>query len=309
LLLVNGINGASIAALTLNDVKDAVALTLGLVSIISTLLIIRNNLRNQRAPHTKRTKTRSPRRTGHRKGAALDVRKILFCAAVVLLASGCSAIPRAQKGGRIHSIASATNLISEAVQPENPSGPASQSQEWIEETLFTVPAGSVVRSDVRGANDELLAVGATDRPVNHRDAESAEVRSENPGVSFRISETMPVKRTVQKRSSATVGGSQKDEGRALGVRFQAMKPVQWTGIALCAASIAAFYFGWPTIGFLSLAVGAGMIVTAAVLPGHELLILGVGSAGVLIAAGLVVYAYRTGHLDGASNQPTVVPNR
>lgn len=48
LFLVNGINGASIAVLTLNDVKDVVAIALGVISIISTLLIIRENLRKSR---------------------------------------------------------------------------------------------------------------------------------------------------------------------------------------------------------------------------------------------------------------------
>jgi hypothetical protein len=47
LFLVNGINGASIAVLTMNDVKDAVAIVLGVISIISTLLIIRQNLRKK----------------------------------------------------------------------------------------------------------------------------------------------------------------------------------------------------------------------------------------------------------------------
>jgi hypothetical protein len=48
LFLVNGINGASIAVLTLNNVKDAVAIVLGMVSIISTVLIIRKNLRKEK---------------------------------------------------------------------------------------------------------------------------------------------------------------------------------------------------------------------------------------------------------------------
>jgi hypothetical protein len=47
LFLVNGINGASIAVLTLNDVKDVVAIALGVISIISTVLIIRQNLRKE----------------------------------------------------------------------------------------------------------------------------------------------------------------------------------------------------------------------------------------------------------------------
>jgi hypothetical protein len=118
-LLVNGINGTSIAVLTLNDVKDVVAITLGVVSIVSTLLIIRNNLR--RGPHTEHTKTQ--RKPGiHRRDAEAaevlaaratnknkwdadgtrpytakekerlgwDVRRILWAVAILLLFSGCT---------------------------------------------------------------------------------------------------------------------------------------------------------------------------------------------------------------------------
>lgn len=226
------------------------------------------------------------------------MRTFLCSIALILLVCGCSAIPKAQKGGRVRAEATATNLTAEAVQPENPAAPASQSQEWVEETSFVIPAGSMVSGEGQVAGGESIirgeGRGASGELLNAKVAKETE--GSGGGVSFLISEAMPVKRTVQKRSSATVGASQKDEGRALGVRFAAMKPVQWTGIALCAASIAGFYFGWPTIGFLCLAVGGGMIVTAAVLPGHELLILGVGSIGVVVAMGLVVYAYRTGHL-------------
>lgn len=47
LALLNLVNGSSIAVLTLNDVKDVVAVVLGVVSTISTLLIIRENLRKR----------------------------------------------------------------------------------------------------------------------------------------------------------------------------------------------------------------------------------------------------------------------
>ncbi len=40
-----GLNGPVFAYLTLADVKDLVAIVLGLASIASTLVIIRNNLR------------------------------------------------------------------------------------------------------------------------------------------------------------------------------------------------------------------------------------------------------------------------
>lgn len=46
-LKVNAINGGSIAFLTLTQVKDVVAILLGLVSIISTLIIIKQNVFKQ----------------------------------------------------------------------------------------------------------------------------------------------------------------------------------------------------------------------------------------------------------------------
>jgi hypothetical protein len=45
IILLNGINGSSIAVITLSDIKDGVAIVLGVVSIFSTVLIIRNNLK------------------------------------------------------------------------------------------------------------------------------------------------------------------------------------------------------------------------------------------------------------------------
>lgn len=41
------VNGLSIAAITLTDIKEAVAIVLGIVSIISTIVIIRRNLSNR----------------------------------------------------------------------------------------------------------------------------------------------------------------------------------------------------------------------------------------------------------------------
>lgn len=44
-ILVNAINGTTIAVITLDLVKDILAIILFVVSIISTLVIIRNNTR------------------------------------------------------------------------------------------------------------------------------------------------------------------------------------------------------------------------------------------------------------------------
>jgi hypothetical protein len=61
-LLVNAINGSSIAVLTLNDVKDVVAIVLGIVSILSTLLIIRDNLRKRREANDRGTESTEKKR-------------------------------------------------------------------------------------------------------------------------------------------------------------------------------------------------------------------------------------------------------
>jgi hypothetical protein len=42
---VNAINGCTIAIITLTDIKDIVAIALGVASLISTVIIIRNNTR------------------------------------------------------------------------------------------------------------------------------------------------------------------------------------------------------------------------------------------------------------------------
>ena len=44
------INGTCLGAITLGEVRDSIAIILGIVSIISTIIIIRNNLRKGRKP-------------------------------------------------------------------------------------------------------------------------------------------------------------------------------------------------------------------------------------------------------------------
>lgn len=214
----------------------------------------------------------------------------LFSIVMVIALTGCSLIPKAQKGGRAEVSVSETNMVAIAQQPENPSGPATQSQEWEDETFFTLPAGSVLgtgRQTVPMATPAAAAV-----PTATKTAPP----SSQPENVFTLSGPMPVRQISRRVSNASIGGAHKDEARSLAVRLQAMRPVQWTGIALCVGSIAAFYFGWATIGFLAIAVGGAMIVGAAILPGHETEILVIGGVGLAIAAVLVVYAWHHGKL-------------
>lgn len=88
LVLVNGINGASIAALTLNDVKDGVAVVLGVVTIISTLLIIRGNMRKQREAGADRRDTESAEKKVNKGGVAIIILLLLLG----LFGSGCATL-------------------------------------------------------------------------------------------------------------------------------------------------------------------------------------------------------------------------
>jgi hypothetical protein len=47
-LLINGVNGGAIVAITLGEVRDIVAILLGFVSIVSTILVIAMNFRKLR---------------------------------------------------------------------------------------------------------------------------------------------------------------------------------------------------------------------------------------------------------------------
>jgi hypothetical protein len=87
IFLLNSVNGASIAALTLNDVKDGVAVVLGIVSIVSTLLIIRGNLRKQKEAGNHRG-TESAEKNVSKGGVAI----IIILLLLGLFGAGCSTL-------------------------------------------------------------------------------------------------------------------------------------------------------------------------------------------------------------------------
>src|SRR5688572_15548001 len=90
-LLMNALNGAAVAALTLNEVKDGVAVVLGVVSIVSTLLIIRENLRKARksrveeAENQLTTKGTENTKSGTKEKLGFDVKRVLLAGAFLLV--------------------------------------------------------------------------------------------------------------------------------------------------------------------------------------------------------------------------------
>jgi hypothetical protein len=91
--LLNVINGSSIAVLTLNDVKDIVAITLGLVTIFSTLLIIRDNFRKRREKHrsdTEGTEARTTERAEKRAQFRPKLRLFAVLIGISVFGTGCA---------------------------------------------------------------------------------------------------------------------------------------------------------------------------------------------------------------------------
>lgn len=204
-------------------------------------------------------------------------KRIFILSYFIFVLCGCVGT-RPQKGGSAH-------LGSSAIaQSENPGSASRLDQHRNYERTFTIPQGSVIFLET----DSGIATNTPTRA---------------PAIASRVvlSQPMLVQEKEVTGAVAELGSAQKDEARSLGARFAAMRPVQWVGIALCVASIAAFYFGWPSLGLMAIAVGAGMILTAAVVPGHETLILSVGGIGLGILALVMGYAYHKGKLDANHN--------
>lgn len=192
---------------------------------------------------------------------------LIFSYFMIFLLCGCG-LP-AQKGGKFRSTGFGNAFSLQ--QGENPSTPSRVSQTRTYKRRSTIPPEIFA-----GIASDFGPTNRMARPVIVEEEESTGIATE-------------------------LGSAQKDEGRILSARYAAMKPLLFAGIALLLAAIAAFYFGWPSLGLLAIAVGGGMILTAAVVPGHEILILSVGGIGLVIVALVLVYAYHKGKLDANHN--------
>lgn len=203
----------------------------------------------------------------------------------VLVIAGCSMIPRPQKGGKVRSESNATNFISEATQPENPAGAASQSQEAVEETHFTLPTHS-----------KIIERTITPSTIAH-------VAPTTNEIEYIVSEPVPVTKTVQKRSQASVGGAQKDEGRVLGVKLNALKPIMFAGLAMFVAAGVLMYFSHWMAGGIAAAIGVAMLVLFVTLPQYGVWIMGVGLVLGVGAIALIFLAYHKGKDENKNGIP------
>lgn len=202
---------------------------------------------------------------------------LMLIGGFLVFASGCSSVPKPQKGGHIRSHVSDTNVWAEVSQPDNPAAPASQSQETVEETKLVLPPQSrVVEKTV------VAPKAAGEAPTTNI-------------VEFILSDSTPVTKTVQRRAQATVGAAQKDEGRTLGVKMDALRPVMLAGVLMLIAAGALFYFGHYLAGGISAAIGVAMLVLFVTLPQYGLWIMGAGLVGAAILIGLAFLAYYKGN--------------
>lgn len=193
---------------------------------------------------------------------------------------GCGLV-KPQRGGRAHLPApssSAPTAALEITQPENPAGPSTQTRETTNDLSLLIPAGSTVR--------QMSVTPPT-----------ATTPAATNTVEVTVSAPTSLHQTHAETATQVIGAAQKDTSRELGARLAAMRPVQWVGILLLLGAGALAYFGWWTKAAIAGAVGVGMIVVAAVLPGHEAAILAVGGVIVAVALPTILYVYHKGVLD------------
>lgn len=200
---------------------------------------------------------------------------------------GASCPMRPLQPGRTRAQITATNQSSEVATPENPLTPAAQSQEWTEEESFIVPAGSVARQ----APQPSAATTTNSATPVHAAAE------------FIVSEPMPVKRVITRKTEANTGAAQKDTARELTARFKDMAPVKVFGFVLILIGLASFtpwvrpFIGSTTFSIGSIGLGIGLIFISHAIVGHEVLVMAGATVGLLV----YLFAHKHGTLQGMVN--------
>ncbi len=201
---------------------------------------------------------------------------------LVFLLVGCGTIRPLKPGSaRIVSTQAGVTNSYELTQSENPAHASSQNSERVQRMELPLAAGSVVQTVTPG-------LPITSHSLTNSTAYPASVTLAAPAV---------MKLETIERTGTVLGAAQKDTSRELTARFAAMRPVQWVGVLLILGAVALAYFGWWTPAGIAGAAGAGMIVLAQVLPGHEWLILAGGVAVAALGVLVVFYAYNSGRLD------------
>jgi hypothetical protein len=213
-----------------------------------------------------------------------DVWGALFFLLILLVALGLGALMgcanvKPNKGGKAGFKSSQPGQTNEFTlqQPENPAAAANQNYETDEERTEVIPAGSV-KHETTTTVDKSGATNTTQSAITF---------------------SAPVTNTVRKtlKAAASVGAAQHDDSKKLAASFSAIRPVQYVGIVLILGALALAYFQWWTKAAICGAVGIGMIVVAAIIPGHEGMIIAIGAAVAVIGCLLVLYVYHKGHVD------------
>lgn len=112
-----------------------------------------------------------------------------------------------------------------------------------------------------------------------------------------VSEPTPMIKKETHSNAAVIGAAQTDTSKALSAKYRALLPVMIVGILFILGGGAFAYFGWWTKAGIMWGIGVCMITFAAVLPGHEVLIISVGVGVAVVAILLVLYIYHKGKLD------------
>ena len=206
------------------------------------------------------------------------MKKKLFSLCALAVLTGCNSTKPLKPG--VASIRT-PDAVQTVTQSENPSTPSTQQMETTSEKTMVVPAQSIVQT----TETAQAPVGSTNPPVATT-------------TTIKIAEPMPIVQKTTSKASTVLGAAQKDTARTLAARMAAVRPVQYAGILLILGGAALAYFGWWTKAVLAWGIGLAMIVVAAVIPGHELLILGLGLAAFAVAALAILYVYHKGTLDG-----------
>lgn len=153
-------------------------------------------------------------------------------------------------------------------QSDNPLQSSSQDITTSNETSLVLPAGSIVATS-SGTNVTQI----------------------------QVSQPTPIVQRQVQTHAAVIGAAQTDTSKALAAKYKALLPVMIVGLLLILGGAALAYFGWWTKAAILWAIGVAMITFAAVLPGHEVLIIGAGLITAVIACLLVLYVYHKGTLD------------
>lgn len=194
-------------------------------------------------------------------------------ALAMLITTGCGVMNARIRPGHSLVNTEGPGLTANSVQSQDPKQPMTQNVKTTDSDEKILPVGSVIVVPVPGTTNQ------TERVT--------------------LSAPMPVKHTTVKEIETKVGASQKDTAADITAKMASVRWIQWVGIVLALFGLAALFYpplsliiGSPTTAIACAAAGGALIFLPIVIVGHEILILGVAAAALL----LWVFAHSHGSL-------------